>query len=96
LSINSVSRPPHNLILSRVNSIQSTLSPNFNLSANLYLIHVAVEILTAIIIKNNFLWDMTPCSQRRAHRRFGETCYIFWVEEKVKHISQQGDGGKRP
>jgi hypothetical protein len=79
----------HHLILSRVNYIQSILSPNFNFSENLYLLHVADAVLTAISMKNIFFCDMTPCSQKKVHRRFGGACHMFRVEEKAKHVASK-------
>jgi hypothetical protein len=35
--------------------------------------YVGFEILTAVVIKCNMFWDITPCSAMSVNRRFGRT-----------------------
>jgi hypothetical protein len=40
---------------------------------------VGFEVLTAVIMKNFFFWDITPCSPLKVNRRSGGT-YRFHLQ----------------
>jgi hypothetical protein len=35
--------------------------------------HARLEVLTAVVMKSNIFWDITPCSPLKVNRRFGGT-----------------------
>jgi hypothetical protein len=40
------------------------------------LIDVGIEVLTAVVMKSSFFWDITPCSQLEDNRHFGEIHHL--------------------
>jgi hypothetical protein len=34
------------------------------------------DILTAVVMNNSVVWDITPCSPLKVNRRFGRTCRL--------------------
>jgi hypothetical protein len=84
--LSSTSFPIHNsLIILRFNVLYSTLrtaslsipytlrdeSTKEPLSTAEILQLVGFEILTAVVMKNFVVWDITPCSPLKVNRRFG-------------------------
>jgi hypothetical protein len=39
-------------------------------------INARFEVLTAVLIKSQVFWDMTPCRFVNRHRNFGVNCYL--------------------
>jgi hypothetical protein len=46
---------------------------------------VGFEILTAVVMENSVVWDITPCSPLKANRRFGGTCRLDLQDSRISH-----------
>jgi hypothetical protein len=42
----------------------------------MFSVNVGCEVITAVVLKSIFFWDMTPCSALSGTRRFGGTYHL--------------------
>jgi hypothetical protein len=50
---------------------------------------VGFEVLTAVVMKSNIFWDITPCSLLKVNRRFGGTHHLHLQGQKMNRAKYQ-------
>jgi hypothetical protein len=67
----------------------STISTFFvKRSTNETLLYVGFEVLTAVVMENTVLWDITPCSPLKVNRRFGGA-YRLHLQGRISRARYQ-------
>jgi hypothetical protein len=51
--------------------------------------HVGFEVLTAVTMKNNFFWDVSPCDPVEAHGRSGGTYCLRLQGLRVNQVKNK-------
>jgi hypothetical protein len=46
---------------------------------------VEYEVLTAVVLKSSFFWDITSCSPLKVNRHFGGTCHLHLQGQRISH-----------
>jgi hypothetical protein len=72
--------------------IYYTVSYNFKLMIKIIL---GFKILTAVVMKIYFSWDITPCSPLQVNRLFGGTSLLHLQGQRVSEARNQLESGSK-